>query len=354
VPIVIHLHTPTEFVLTANGWADDLAAHAPVIELERAVIRAADAWLSPSRFLARIAESHYELDADAVDVIPYPMGDADVIHRDEHTWRDGTIYYAGRLEPRKGVLEWVDAATSIAQDRPAHFTFIGRDTWPACRPGGSVRAAMLARVPRRLRRQVRFVDAVARPRLVGHLAGARMAVVPSRWENFPNTCIEAMASGLPVLVSPSGGMAEMVEDGRTGWIAAGSDARSLETTLRRALATPPSILASMGAAAATSIRALCDSREIVRRQIEFRRRIVARGCRAPGAISMRLAPLAAQALDRATGLPRLPQGRTMTAAEILRASPKQQLAILRRAVANPGYVFQWLAWHRRRLFAKGR
>ncbi len=345
VPLLVHLHTPTEFVFNANEWAEDLRAHAPLIQLEDTVIRAADARISPSRFLARIAESRYELGPDSVEVIPYPMGDTDPIARDEATWRDGTICYAGRLEPRKGVLEWIAAATSVARDIPTRFTLVGRDTAPSSAPGDSTRAKMLAAIPHDLRPCFRFVDAVPRRQVLAHLAEARIAVVPSRWENFPFACIEAMATGLPVVVSPAGGMAEMVEDGKTGWIGAGADARSLEVALRRALATPPAVLAEMGAAAAGSIRERCDNRTIVRRQLEFRQRVMERGCRPSGAFL----PVKREGSNRSLEERRpAAQTQTMTAFDILRASPRQQMAVIRRAVANPGYVARWLAWHGRR------
>jgi glycosyltransferase involved in cell wall biosynthesis len=354
VPILVHLHTPTEILYKANGWEEELRDHADQIQLERAAIRAADALVCPSRFLAGIAESHYELGRGAVEVIPYPMGDTTHLDRDENTWREGTVYYAGRLEPRKGVSEWIDAATAVARDVPVRFTLVGGDTSSSGPSGGSVRAMLLTRIPAALRPRFCFVDALPRHELLAYRARARIAVVPSRWENFPYTCIEAMASGLPVLASPCGGMAEMIEDGRTGWIAAGADARSLEAALRRALATAPTALAEMGVAAAASIRSLCGNGIVVRRQLELRRRVIANGCRRSGEVSL---PLAAAAADSRAGGSRkrngLPvQGRTMTALDILRSSPRQQLAVLGRAVANPRYVVRWMAWHGRRGFSK--
>jgi glycosyltransferase involved in cell wall biosynthesis len=41
-------------------------------------------------------------------------------------------------------------------------------------------------------------------------------VLPSRWENFPFACIEALASARAVVGSAAGGMAEMIEHGKTG------------------------------------------------------------------------------------------------------------------------------------------
>ena len=48
-----------------------------------------------------------------------------------------------------------------------------------------------------------------------------------------------MASGLPVIASRSGGMAEMLTDGRSGWLASACDADALAAELRRALDTSP-------------------------------------------------------------------------------------------------------------------
>ena len=373
VPIIVQLHSPSEFVFAHNDWNQDRTDYRPLTRIEEHVIRAADALVCPSRFLASIAESRYRLDTGSIEVIPYPVDDANPLARQPDTWERGSICYVGRLEPRKGVIEWIEAAIAVAlDDGGAQFSLIGADT-PRWGIGDeSTRDALNARIPDALRSRFTFVDAVPRTELAAHLQRARMAVVPSRWENFPFTCIEAMLSGLPVVVSPTGGMAEMVEDGRTGWVASGSDARSLEHALRRALATPPQVLAGMGASAAGAIRVLCDSGEIVRRHLAFRREIVMRGCRpAPvidalpdaGAISSELAACSAGDLavlrhlslqppaDAGPLSQRPSQGeKALTFVEILRAPRLQKIAVLRRAVTHPAYIFRWLAWHTRRVF----
>jgi hypothetical protein len=124
------------------------------------------------------------------------------------------------------------------------------------------------------------------------------------------------------------------------------------------VATPPSTLEHMGAAAGKSIRAMCDNRDIVSRQIELRRHIVSVGCRRAVEVPLPIAPGPLVLDDERARARRatisVAQGVTMTALDILRASPRQQLAVVRRALANPGYVAPWLTWHARRMLGTSR
>jgi hypothetical protein len=97
--------------------------------------------------------------------------------------------------------------------------------------------------------------------------------VPSRWENFPYACVEAMSSGLPVLATRQGGMPEMIRDGQTGWLADHPSGEHLVQTLRRALETSPDVMAEMGSRASEEIEQICSSSLVLEKQIEFRNRI---------------------------------------------------------------------------------
>lgn len=64
-------------------------------------------------------------------------------------------------------------------------------------------------------------------------------VVPSLWyENSPNVILEAFAHRTPVIASNLGGMAELVQDGRSGLLFAPGDAADLARQLQRLLDEP--------------------------------------------------------------------------------------------------------------------
>lgn len=278
-PVIVHLHSPTEFIFRSNDWSPARPDYLPMKRLEDHVILGADALLCPSRFLAAQCRAKYGLDQDAVTAIPLPLGDTAPILRESSVWEHGSICYVGRLEPRKGVIEFVDAAIEVAYDElEARFEFIGVDT-PFIE-GVSVLQYVRQRIPETMRDRFIFHGACSRVELKKMLAGTRIAVVPSRWENFPNTALEALCSGLPVLATRNGGMSEMIADTQTGWLAE-DDSRPLATrlaeALRVALATPKAQLQEMGERASSSIRQFCDNETIIARHLAFRKQCASVG-----------------------------------------------------------------------------
>lgn len=91
---------------------------------------------------------------------------------------------------------------------------------------------------------------------------ADLVIQPSEHESFGLVPLEAMASGIPVLATGSGGIVEVVEDGVTGHLCAVGD---IETMAQRALEilSNPALARSMGERGRDRAMKLFDKNDII-------------------------------------------------------------------------------------------
>jgi glycosyltransferase involved in cell wall biosynthesis len=68
-------------------------------------------------------------------------------------------------------------------------------------------------------------------RVAGYYAAADVYALPSLEDNLPNTVSESLCCGTPVASFPTGGIMEMVEDGRNGTIALAHDAHHMANAI---------------------------------------------------------------------------------------------------------------------------
>lgn len=152
------------------------------------------------------------------------------------------VGFFGRFEARKGVMELAEAWARVAPRAPRlHLVLVGAsgDREEALR-------ARLAPLPR-----VHWLG--YRRDSAEVMRALDLLVLPSRREGFGLVVAEAMAAGLPVVVSSSTNLPELVDDGVEGLHAEIDHPESLAGALLR-LGTEPELRARMGAAAARRAR----------------------------------------------------------------------------------------------------
>jgi glycosyltransferase involved in cell wall biosynthesis len=96
------------------------------------------------------------------------------------------------------------------------------------------------------------------------LREADVFVLPSHVEGLPVSMLEAMASGLPAVVTPVGGIPEVVEDGINGLVVQRGAKDDLMRAIRRLLADEE-LRRRLGARARETVRARFDIRVAVAR-----------------------------------------------------------------------------------------
>ena len=107
--------------------------------------------------------------------------------------------------------------------------------------------------------------------------------LPSRSEPFGMAAVEGLAAGLPIVTSNAGGLAEIVEDGRSGFRVPAGDGEALGVALDR-LIDSQGLRHSMGIAARRRAAANFDAASNFPRMIELmKRRANLRGAEAPAA-----------------------------------------------------------------------
>jgi len=118
------------------------------------------------------------------------------------------VTFVGILSERKGVLDFVDSARFVLQRFPkAIFVLAGPE-------GGKGREAIAQIDMYGIRDSFRILgNRNDVPRI---LSASDMLVLPSLADPLPLAVLEAMAAGIPVVATRSGGCEEMVEDGVTG------------------------------------------------------------------------------------------------------------------------------------------
>jgi glycosyltransferase involved in cell wall biosynthesis len=139
-----------------------------------------------------------------------------------------TICAVGRLGHEKGADVLVEAV--------AHMRDSGRpDIQVLLVGGGEMESALRSRVQElRLDDMVRFCGMRPHDEIPLWISAADLLCLPSRREGCPNVVLEALASGVPVVASNVGGVAELV-NGDNGILVPAEDPQALAFALRGAL-----------------------------------------------------------------------------------------------------------------------
>jgi glycosyltransferase involved in cell wall biosynthesis len=190
--------------LGCRGSAAEALAYGAGLALwQRRIADQADAVIVPSEFaVGRLRQLGAPLPWDRVHVLAAP-----VTSFAEHSQAPAGQYalVASRLAPEKGV----DVAMAACRRAQVPLVVAGDG------PERAALEALAAASPAPLTAgapAVTFVGHVSERRLAELLAGAAVALVPSRSESFSASAVEAMAAGVPVVASRVGALPELMDD----------------------------------------------------------------------------------------------------------------------------------------------
>lgn len=273
IPLVVHLHTPSFETLRINQFNTYEAPFYWIGEMEKFCIKGANALVCPSQFLA---DKLQYLSKDKIKVINLPF---DIEKEELEKYKNSvvekndkkTILYFGRTEYRKGIVQMLQAAEKLwKKGLDFKIKIIGGDTKLESK-GTFVGEDIKKKYEKYIESgNLEMLKPIPHLELIPHILSATAVTIPSLYENFPNTCIYAMWLGKPVLVSKSGGQAEMVqESGKNGLIFDWDKEGDCEEKLEALLNMSDEQLNTMGNNAKERIHKLCNMEDNLKRRKEF-------------------------------------------------------------------------------------
>ena len=168
-----------------------------------------------------------------------------------------TVVFVGQMARHKGVDLLVEVAVALCRSRDDVRFFIAgsisqRNAF-ALALAGKVKALGLGD-------RVRFLGYVND--VPGLLAQADLHVCPSVWEEpLSNTLVEAKQAGVPSVIFPSGGLPELVEHGRDGFVCEARTSEALKEGIEHFLDAEAGALREAGEAARASLERLGITKE---------------------------------------------------------------------------------------------
>lgn len=273
IPLVVHLHTPSFETLKINQFNTYELPFYWIGEMEKFCIKGADALVCPSQFLA---DKLQYLVKDKIKVINLPF-DIDKYELEKYEKmaiekpEKKTLLYFGRTEYRKGVVQMLKGAEKLwKKGMDFKVKIIGGDTILESK-GTYVGEDLKKKYAKYIESgNLEMLPPVPHLELIPHILNATAVTIPSLYENFPNTCIYSMWLGKPVLVSKSGGQAEMVqESGKNGLIFDWDKEGDFEEKLTQLLNMSDEELVTMGDNAKERIHKLCNMEDNLKMRREF-------------------------------------------------------------------------------------
>jgi glycosyltransferase involved in cell wall biosynthesis len=159
----------------------------------------------------------------------------------------GTV---GRIHPRKDLETFVRAAALAGRARPrARFVVVGAPEGPA----EETYLSHLRATAASLGVSDRLLFAGARRDMPAVFQALDVFVLSSRHEGFGRVVAEAMAAGIPAVVTREGALPELVSEGTSGLCAAATDAQDFAAQIETLVDTP-ALRAALGSAARSRAR----------------------------------------------------------------------------------------------------
>jgi glycosyltransferase involved in cell wall biosynthesis len=240
IPVVVKLHGPA-FLSLVEEELGTRAAHVR-IDREGTALAEMHAITSPSSDTLARTFARYHLDPAIGSTIPNPMwSEPTTAIWDVDRCDRKTLLFVGRFDKRKGGDIVLLAFQRLLKRFPdLRLVFVGPDVGVISDNGSAEFFDSFCRslFTAEQRTRITYLGKMHRQDISALRINAMLTIVASRWDNQPNTALEAMIQGCPVVACDNGGVREIITDGVTGLLARSNDIDDLCQKIIRAIADP--------------------------------------------------------------------------------------------------------------------
>lgn len=260
IPSVIRLSSHTSLARMKGGYDGLRPCEIRQQErFERVALKRAAGVFGPSRIISALVEKDV---GRPVEIIESPFI-LDTARTDDGPYRanlEGKTYllFFGTLSVLKGIVTLAEVIPDLLGGHPdLHFVCIGkeRDGYR----GMSMMDYVLSRAGS-CRDRILFLGKMRHEQLYPILSRALAVVLPSHIDNFPNTCLEAMAHRRVIVGTRGTSFEQLLSDGESGILCEVDDPVSLREAVEKAISLPDDRRRAMGEKAWERVRELRPER----------------------------------------------------------------------------------------------
>ncbi|HOJ76715.1 MAG TPA: DUF1957 domain-containing protein [Bacillota bacterium] len=226
IPLVTTIHA------TESGRNNGLynTTQQAIHRIESELASISDHVICCSQYMKTEIRNLFDTDPELIYVIPNGVRQINIVRKPNHNKQQ--LFFCGRLVREKGVQDLIQAYAGIAGLYPDSELLIA---------GSGPYMHELQDLTRHLNLEsrVKFLGFISEQVRNQYLAEVNIAIFPSLYEPFGIVALEAMAAGVPVIASKTGGLGETVQDGVNGLTFTPGDVNELQRCLLKLIQSQP-------------------------------------------------------------------------------------------------------------------
>jgi glycosyltransferase involved in cell wall biosynthesis len=233
---IVRLHSSTKPYKKLNKMLTDKEAE--IMKMEKYTIQQCDLVISPCRATADAVKK-------AMNIKNFPLIyinnaiDIDLFkpRTNPKESKQILIGYVGKLRKAKGTDTLLEAFSNLAR-KYDHITLhlIGKQDYIK-EYKANYGEFLIKDFPKIIKDKITFTDLIPRKELVKYYQEFDLFVFPTRHDNLPNSVVEAMACGIPVISTKIGGIPELIGDNSPNILVNSENVQELEEAMEKMIIT---------------------------------------------------------------------------------------------------------------------